>query len=338
MVILLSVTGLCVSGCDEGGGRALSRAGCPEVSKAPKGGPANVRRLSPQDPEKVIETLKDRLARLRNIIVDHEVKTTYPPLRPGEVATTRPKGARFTITRVTGMRVWKKRFMLLEGKSRYETRITIIEGAAQGADWRPETEAQIRTYYEEGAEYLGLDQEGKPLRAVLYGPRRLPPPEIEIGLALRSHGQTDRLHPQALEGMRLHLPDNHTAILRANDNEQYTHEWTFDRRHGYALARYQRIPPPGRMTHHEVVMGDFRDAAGMILPYSMVLTSKTVRAGGFRTNLTSEVSVKSYRLNDPENTPSRYHIDFPNGTRIRDRREPATRPPATRPTTAPAAG
>jgi len=350
MVVVLSFA----SGCAENASEATSGTGEPGASEALKSKGPTGSQLAPQDPSEVIATLKNRLKRLRNVVVDYEVKTTYPPLRPGEVATTRPEGASFTITRVTGIRVWEKRFMLLDTSSRYDERITIVEGAAQGPDWRPETEVRKRTYRDDGGEYLGLGADDKPLRGVLYPARRLPAAEIEIALALRAHRQTDRLYPEALEGMGLHLPDSNTAVLRAKDNEQYTHEWTFDRRYGYALLRYHRIPPSGKWTHHEAVMSDFRDAGGLILPYSILLTSKTMRGGTSRTNLSSQITVKSYRLDDPENTADRYRIDFPPGTAIRDRRPrppgpttvpasalapvaaPATRP-ASVPTTAPAA-
>jgi len=294
-----------------------------------------------QDPREVLRTLQQRLEKLSSVIVEYDTKVTYPPLRPGEQAIVRPEGKNFSIVRATGWRGWKHKFMLLDGLSRYEGRILDIEGAAQGPDWRPRTEFDVKTYLGDRGEYLGLAGDGKVQRATVHDLRALPGAEIEIALGLRAQGQTDRLFPEALAGMRLDLPDDERAVLSATDNTGSTHEWTFLRSQGYALKRYVLSPPESHRTVHEAVMDDFRDADGMIMPYSMVFASRTPSPGGERVNFKTEAKVTLYRISDPANTPEIYPIKWPKGARIWDRRkasQPRTKPtsrPATQPATSP---
>jgi len=297
-----------------------------------------------QSPEQVIRILQERLRKLENVIVVYKTHVTYPPLRPGEQAITRPEGRHFSIIRLTGTRDWVKGFLRLGDRFRYESKTVAIEGDPRGPDWWPDTTTQITTYTPDVSEYLGLDRDNKPTRGVINPPRRLPSPEIEIALGLRAHGQTDVLTPEALAGMLLTLPDDDTAVLRVADNENFTHEWTYLRAHGYALGRYHRIPPPGKAVHQEAVMSDFRDAGGMIMPYAMTLASKTIRGGKVeRVNIKTEATVVRYLIGSDKNTPDRYRLRWPAGTRLFDRRKPSSRPasrpatvPATRPATAPA--
>lgn len=297
-----------------------------DVEAAPTSRPAT----QPQDPREVLDAIKSRLARLSNVIVEYETKVTYPPLPPGKKAIVKRKG--YSIIVMTGSQQWHKKFMTLGKLSRYEEKITIIQGDARGPDWRPETESTVRTYGPKGSAYLGLDKNGKVARAVVYDPRPLPLPEIEIGLGLRAHGQTDRISTDAIDGMVLSLPSDDQAILRCKDNESFTHEWTFLRRHGYAMSRYHRKPPPGKAVHYEAIMRDFKDVDGMILPHSMTLTSKTIRPNQTKVHVATEASVIGYRVGDPSNTPDGYRIKWPVGTALRDRREQATRSATTKAT------
>jgi len=292
-----------------------------------------------QDPQEVLRILQERLRRLDNVIVEYDAKVTYPKLLPGEAPMTRPQGANFTIIRVTGVRGYVKKYMRLGDRTRYEETITLIEGAAQGPDWRPETDTDITTYTPTQTEYLGLDKDGKPVRGTISDPRPLPNPEIEIALGLRCHGQTDVLTSQILAAMPMVLPDDDHVVIHANDNENYTHEWTFLRSAGYALERYHRIPPPDSAVHHEVVCGDFREVDGMIMPYSMTLTATTRLPNEVRTNMTVEATIKAYQIGRPDNSPELYNIKWPNGTPLLNRLQSASQPAsqaASAPTSSPA--
>jgi len=290
----------------------------------------------PQSPEKVIRILQDRLARLESVVVAYRTKVTYPPLAPGEKAISRPEGRNFSIVRLTGTRDWAKGFCRLGDLFRYESKTLAIEGDPRGPDWWPDTTTQITTYTPEVSEYLGLDKENKPTRGVINPARGLPHPEIEIALGLRAHGQTDVLTPDALAGMRYSMPDDQTFVLSVDDNEKSTHKWTYLRAHGYALGNYHRFPPPGRTVHHEAAMSDFRDAGGMIMPYAMTLASRTMRGDEVqRVNVQTDAAVTRYWIGDDENTPTRYRIRWPAGTRLFDKRKPAGKP-ATKPTSGPA--
>jgi len=309
------------------------------ATNRPETAPADpLRGQGPQDPGEVIRALQARLARLlSNVVVEYRTVVTYPSLEPGEKAITRPKGARFTIIRATGTRRWVKKYMRLAGRTRYENRITVIEGAAQGPEWRPEVEKQIFTYTPYLDEYLALDGNGKPVRGAIYDSRPLPPPEIEIALGLRAHGQRDVLSPKALAGMALSLPDNDRAVLRTSDNTNCIHEWTYLRSQGYALWRYRRIPPAGSHVHIQAVMSQFKKVDGMIMPYSMTLTSRTIMPNKARTNESIVATVTAYRIGRADNTPGLYRIKWPVGTRLFDKRESARRA-ATRPASGPAGG
>jgi len=345
---VLLVAMVAVLGCADDAQQLAERGGEPagggagEVTAGPVEAPATQPRPAeakarPQDARAVREILKSRLARLDSIIVDFNSKVTYPPLRPGEKAIVRPKGKNFRIIRVTGVREWQQRFMRLGRSSRYEKRLVAVEGAAQGPDWRPRTETEIRTFWPEGSEYLGLDKDDNPVRAAVYDPKRLPSPEIEIALGLRAHGQVDRLTEEAIDGMRLDLPDGDRAIMWCKDNEGFKHEWTFLRKYGYALGRYHRSPPASGHGYHIATMSDFRDADGMILPYAMAFVSKTVIGETTRVNMTTEIKVSRYEIGRADNTARRYRIAWPAKARVFDKRRRAKSRPATMPTTQPAA-
>jgi hypothetical protein len=273
------------------------------------------------DRAQVLATLQQRLARLDSVIVCYHTHVTYPPLRPGEQGITRPEGANYQFIRVTGTRDWKKLFMRLGDRYRYEDKITGVEGAVQGPDWWPDTDMQIRVYTPESTESLGFDREGQTTRGVVDEHRGLPQPEIEFALGLRGHEQTDVLQPDFLAGMRLDVPPTGDEVtLSTVDNEKCTHTWTFLLSEGFALKRYVRTSPPGSHVEYVATMGDFREVDGMIMPHSMVFTSTTVLGGADRVNYKVEATVDSYAIGSDRNTADLYAIRWPDGTRLYDRR------------------
>ena len=105
--------------------------------------------------------------------------------------------------------------------------------------------------------------------------------------------------------------------LRGGNPKGNTSEWLLDPELGYAAVRYRVYEKGDAKVGVEYRMEDFRSVDNLMLPFKIC---GVWGADPNRPVRTETIKVSTYRLNDPENTPDRYHIDWPEGTRIMDTR------------------
>ncbi len=115
--------------------------------------------------------------------------------------------------------------------------------------------------------------------------------------------------------MTLAKTDEGKISLRGPNHEGWPNEWLFDPELGYAPVRYRVYKRESNEVSIEYTIEDFRPVDGLMLPF------RVCGVWGMDPNdrsRTETVVVTAYRLDDPTNTPERYHIDWPEGTRVKD--------------------
>ncbi len=265
------------------------------------------------------EIVLARFERLQNLIADYEVTTRYAPTS----APTDPvqkRGTGFVVTN-TGTRVTAKQFSVLQDRCMYR---------ANDISWDRGFEhpylAKIGSLYQ--SVYVRTSDRVETFSGNDRGPKHnqgsirqtAPLPKFggfELCLGLRMWDAPDPLTVKDVEGMALAKTEEGAISLRGLNHNDWANEWVFDPQLGYALVRYRAYLPKSNTVFTEYVMEDFRPVDGLMLPF------RVHGVWGLDPNnprRTETFVVKAYRLNDPNNTPDRYHIDWPEGTRVYDAR------------------
>ncbi len=114
-------------------------------------------------------------------------------------------------------------------------------------------------------------------------------------------------------------PDRNLLILQVQGNNGLVHELHFDKRLLYALAYYRGTFADG--TFEEIINSDFQRQGETYLPQKIVRRSQyTDSSGKPRHPITRTLTIAKYVLNDPQNVPSRFLIDWPGGLKLFDTR------------------
>jgi beta-lactamase regulating signal transducer with metallopeptidase domain len=138
-------------------------------------------------------------------------------------------------------------------------------------------------------------------------------PVLEAGLGLSEGIEhiTDWMTPEKISGMTLTFDQANRPTL----TQVWPHgksSWTFAPDHGYALVKCSGVSHFG-----EIVADDFRMVNGIAMPFSF--TQKIILGDGTEDRRWT-VTVKSYTINDPQNTPDRYWLKWPKGTGVDNQR------------------
>ncbi len=261
-----------------------------------------------------------RFERLHNLVVDYEVTTRYTPAIPPEAVVYRNPSGGLNIMN-TGTRITRKQFSVLEGRYLYVANDESWDREVQHPDL-PEVTPMKKDIYVRASDrceqfrgddrgtftYMGEISDRAPLPG--FG-------ELELSLGLRQWWAPDPLTETEIEAMSPTKTDDGKVSLRGLNHEGKADEWLLDPDLGYAPVCYRVYGTEGNEVTIEYRMEDFRPVDGLMLPFEV---HGTWRAGPNTVIETTTVAVTAYRFNDPNNTPERYHIDWPEGTRIWDRR------------------
>jgi hypothetical protein len=160
-------------------------------------------------------------------------------------------------------------------------------------------------------------------------PYKVPPrwDPFAIALGLRSGFKGPGGQPQTEGGwitreilatMTVHTdPDGRVRLSRTNTVGQ-TLEWIFDPANGYALVAYRRrAEQPTAAIIDEITAADFKPVNGVPLPTT--ITARTLLPDGYELQRW-QATVTHYALKDPANIADRYHITWPAGMSVMDRR------------------
>ncbi|KPK77065.1 MAG: hypothetical protein AMJ79_04550 [Phycisphaerae bacterium SM23_30] len=276
--------------------------------------------MAQQKSEEVRKIIAARHNRLKNIIVDYEQKAIFsPPFIPPEGPVIKEVDG-YTIIK-TGSRIDQKKFMFLEGRSRHEERLMEENRGFDLKDFNISVNnTVIRTFSGDRAEYLSLAKDGTPILGNINNRRPLPQTGVEIGLGMRGFQSGEWLDDKSLSEMKLELSNDDEAVLRNIDAKGIIQEWVFDRNLGYAITSYRKTSSKNDRLLFEAQMGDFKDVGGIMLPYSVSLIRYSFWEGEELVGENREIKVQEYRLDDPENTPERYYIKWPESARVYDTR------------------
>ncbi len=272
--------------------------------------------VAQQDESVLRDVLLGRFTKLQNLIVNYKVTIEFTPQIINEEAVTK-LGEKIMVTK-KGSLVANKEFSILEKRYLYDKHLESWDQKIKHPDLPKVnlTKRQLDVFNPDRSEHLRGFEKGRP-RGEIRNQRNLPEGDIDVALGLREFGQHELLTDVLINEMSISQTNSDQLILRDVDAKGVTHEWVFDSKLGYALTRYRRIVPPNNHVNIEYVMEDFKNIDGIFMPFK----AKSVWKGrDKKTTRTDTIEVMEYKLNDPNNTPERYRIKWPEGARIFDKR------------------
>lgn len=143
------------------------------------------------------------------------------------------------------------------------------------------------------------------------------PGELEVALGLRMLNESDPFKKNDIENMALTHTAEKKVRLRGVTSRGEAHEWLLDPGLGYAAVWYGVYDREDAPPWAEYRMKDFRPVEGLLLPFRV---EGVWRMDPDNTIQADTVMVDTYRLDDPENTPERYRIRWPDGASVVDNR------------------
>lgn len=273
--------------------------------------------VAQQDESVLRDVLLGRFTKLQNLIVNYKVTTEFTPQITDEQAVTK-LGEKIIMVTKKGSLVATKEFSILEKRYLYDKHLESWDQKIKHPDLPKVnlTKRQLDVFNPKRTEHLRCFEKNKP-RGEIRNQRNLPEGDIDVALGLREFGQHELLTDVLINEMSISQPNSDQVILRDVDAKGVTHEWVFDLKLGYALTRYRRLVPPDKHVNIEYIMEDFKNIDGIFLPFK---TRSRWKGRDNKTLRTDTIEIIEYKLNDPNNTPERYRIKWPEGTRIFDKR------------------
>jgi len=271
------------------------------------------------EPDVIKTAVSDRLHALQDMIVAYDVNTTYTPLASEvqivENLNREKTGSSRKISIWVGSERGSKTVSFLGGKAKFGARFT---ERSFKENMRGLPTSEVQAFSGKTAEILYGFKDDSVFKGVIKDTKiRWPEPEVEIGLGLRGFGQGSWADSNTVKGMSVGTGDDGSAIVGYVDRKGVKHEWSCDPKLRYAPVSYRRWAREGQL-NHEMRMEDFEEIDGVMLPNKMNLRTINWENDTKHVVIEAKIEVIEYRLNDPENTPERYKIKWPLGTRIRD--------------------
>jgi hypothetical protein len=272
--------------------------------------------VAQQDESVLRDVLLGRFTKLQNLIVNYKATKEYTPDLTNEEAVTKHGGGFEVIN--TGNLIEIKEFSILENRYLYDQHIEswdrkITHPVLSEINL---TKRKLNVFNPDRSEHLFVFERGRP-RGAIRNQKNLPKGDIDIALGLRKQGQPELLTDMLIKEMLISQPNSDKVILRDIDARGRTHEWIFDLKLGYALTGYKKLVPPDNRVNIEYIMEDFKNVDGIFLPFKI----RSIWKGKDNKILrTDNIEIIKYKLNDPNNTPERYRIKWPEGTNIMDTR------------------
>ncbi len=269
-----------------------------------------------QDETVLRNVLLGRFAKVHNLIVNYKVtKELTPDLTDEQVVTER--GDRIAVID-TGTIVAINEFSILENRYLYDQHIESWDRKRRHIDFSNINlvRRRLNVFTPDRSEHLRVFESGRP-RGEIRNQRNLPEGDIDIALGLRKRGQHELLTVLNINDMSIIQSNSDQVILSNVDAKGITHEWIYDLNLGYALTHYRKLVPPDNHVNIEYIMEDFKNVDGIFLPFK---ARSKWKGRDNKTLRTDTIEIIEYKLNDPNNTPERYRIKWPEGTRIVDTR------------------
>jgi len=114
------------------------------------------------------------------------------------------------------------------------------------------------------------------------------------------------------------------VTLTCKDESQarkVTLQWELRPDLGYAVSSFRVVAQAQTKPQEEIIADDFRSVEGVMLPYSLRISASL--EGPQVVSATERMTITEYKIRDPGNTEVRYHIQWPEGTKLFDYRNGA---------------
>jgi len=148
------------------------------------------------------------------------------------------------------------------------------------------------------------------------GPGSSATSNFDVGLGLRAGAEPylpDWFTPEKIAKLPLRFDENNRPTLSQPQSDGKVFSWTFAPNHGYAIVKYSGKSANGEP--FEIVADDFRMVSGILVP--SVVTQRLLADDGSELIRWTD-TIKSYTINDPQNTEDRYWLKWPKGTQVAD--------------------
>ncbi len=260
-----------------------------------------------------------RFAKLHNIIVRYTT-TSHLKLPPGmrlEDAFVKSGRGGYTVLDV-GTRVEREEFSLLGNAIFYTRREMSFESPIKDPAY---PKAQPNNYEmevitpERDELLMALTRDGKrEYQGQIRAKGEIPLSYVLVALGLGVDRSALLFTEEDIGKMKINRSrDGKILLQQLHSTAEITNEWTFDPNRGYAITAYRR-GYKGKFAD-TWTMEDFRETSGLLLPHR-VHRIHTWEDGTKGPEWI--VDVNEYRVADPTNTPQRYRMKWPEGTRVTD--------------------
>ena len=263
----------------------------------------------------VLKAIAARLEALQNLRAEFDSTDEFHPMHPNLSGSANG----LTLITKTDPEGSHQEFSFLSGRARWD--FTLSAGTLAQVKSRGIVRLiKYTAAYQEGRLEFMQQRLGE-AQPIGYIGNEAPLSTFEIGLGLRAafSQQVSWLTTERLSRMSLGFRDSQPTLSEVQPSGK-VYRWTFAPTHGYALVRYAVEKPQGTRDpepNAELVVDDFRLVRGIPLPFLMTL--RWLRENG--TEMASRTTkVQSYRLDDPSNTADLYHVRWPKGADVEDRR------------------
>jgi hypothetical protein len=270
-----------------------------------------------RDDHAAVQAVIARQEALQNVEVVYEIGESFSP--PPEFREPIDQGAE-TLAFQTRPKIGEARFRYLSGRANYEWRNKQPMAGMEAH----ERLYRIQSFLGDRAEVAWKGKADSRDMGKISNHENLPNEAvIDLALGLREHGNSDAwLSPDVWNTFTVGRGDDGTLILKqspAKSNGRRLDVWTFDPKLGYGLLRYEVFWD--KQLSVELKNSDFRAVGELRLPF------KTNWRGFFNSSgsdpvetRAKELRIKTYKLNDPGNTPNSYLITWPDGAVVLDTR------------------
>ncbi|GEM_PF-4781080 len=258
-----------------------------------------------------IHAMCGRLEALNNLWASYSVESSYNPSRkePADI------GGDAVLVPKTGTERSERTFSRLGLRARWDIDWILPEDA----DRTPFSNLRHNPIQKEIYSFTGDSQEQLSVTrnhgpgGMILDRAMFQPSVLEAALGIRPRRRNSYFSVDEISRMEAENTQDGAITLTWRDDQGEVQQWTVKPELGYAVTAV-------RSGNVWITAEDFEAVDGLMVPKSVVFQLR-VREGE-KTRLVEDTRLKvhQYKLNDPENTESRYHITWPKGTDVRDMR------------------
>lgn len=126
--------------------------------------------------------------------------------------------------------------------------------------------------------------------------------------------------PMAIERFGTRTKSAGRYVVYRNRIGAREHEWMFDKDLGYALTNYNIYVASQTEPFIQITASDFRNISGLMVPFRVIRRHVIDSGGKLTEDVRWDAVAKEMKIGDADNAPSRYVMEWPEGTVVNDAR------------------